>query len=89
MSNTDIVDIAVRIAMRCGFLAEPYIKWHEQATRTWIDLQPFWQEQLKLRKNTMVTACQMGFITNVANTGQVDEEFDIQMDQFGQVYLAR
>ena len=37
----------------------------------------------------MVTAGQMGFGMNAAKTGQVDKEFDIQMDQFGQAYLAR
>ena len=37
----------------------------------------------------MVTAGQMGFRVNAAKTGKVDEEFDIQMDQLGQVHLAR
>ena len=70
---------------------ESYIKWHERAetARTWIDFQSFWQEKLKLRKNTMVTVGQMGFGMNAAETGQVDKEFDIQMDQFGQAHLAR
>ena len=78
--------------MRCGLLAEPYITWHErtEAERTWLTFQPFWREQLKLRKNTMVTAGQMGFGMNAAKAGPVDEEFDIQMDQFGQeAHLAR
>ena len=46
MSDTDIVDIVVGVIMRCGLLAEPYIKWHERAdtTRTWIYFQRFWQE---------------------------------------------
>jgi hypothetical protein len=31
MSDRDIVDIATQVIMRCGLLAEPYIKWHERA----------------------------------------------------------
>ena len=31
----------------------------------------------------------MGFGMNAAKTGQVDEELDMQMDQFGQAHLAR
>ena len=37
----------------------------------------------------MVTAGQMGYGINAAKNNQVDEEFDIQMDQFGQAHLAR
>ena len=68
MSGTDIVDITVGVIMRCGLLTEPYIKCHERAdiARTWIDFQPFWQEQLKLRKNTMVAAGQMCYGMNAA-----------------------
>jgi len=43
MSNQDIVDIAIGVIMRCGLIAEPYIKWYERVAtaRTWIDFQPF------------------------------------------------
>ena len=91
MSDRDIVDIAIQVIMRCGLLAEPYIRWHErtETERTWITFQPFWRERLKLCKSMMVTAGQMGCGMNAPETGQVDEEFDIQMDQFGQAHLAR
>ena len=46
MSDQDIVDIAIQVIMRCGLLAEPYIKWHErtEAERMWITFQPFWNQ---------------------------------------------
>ena len=37
----------------------------------------------------MVTAGQMGFGMNAAEMGQIDKEFNIQMDQFGHAHLAR
>ena len=49
----------------------------------------FLERTVEVAKKMMVTAGQMGFGMNAAETGQVDEEFDIQMDQFGQAHLAR
>ena len=37
--DADIVDIKIRIIMKCGLLADAYLKWYERddTARTWLD----------------------------------------------------
>jgi len=90
MSDQDIVNIAIGVIMRGGMLAKAYMKWHEQVetARMWIDFQTCWRAQLKMRRLVMITAGQMGYCMNAAETARrgVSKQ---QMDSFGQSHLAR
>ena len=90
ISNRNIVHIVIGVIMRCGLIADPYIKLHERAdtVSTWLDFHPFWSAQLKMRRLIMVTADQVGYGMNAAKTaeGEVSEQ---QMNSFGQAHLAR
>ena len=61
---------------------------HNDTTRSWLDFQPLWSQQLKLKKITMMTAGQMEFGMNTAKLQQ-DDEYDKATEDFGQAHLAQ
>ena len=57
ISDIDIMDITIKVIMKCELISHVCLKWHERpnTARIWLDFQPLWNSQLKLKKITMIT----------------------------------
>ena len=87
---SEVVDVAIRVAMRSGIFAMTYKAWHQRQNnaKTWVDFQNFWGEQFRLERDVARAAGSFGFGGNATGNEGAEPSIDDSINKFAAAHSA-
>ena len=72
----EMVDIFIMVIMKCGLFITSCEKWYGRLdkNKTWTEATFFWNEEVNLKRNCVVTAGQYGFGGNTTDTATTEAD---------------
>ena len=92
INDKDIVDMAITHILKTGIFANQYAQWHTRPDdqKMWANFKTFWNEKVRLKRNTTITAGQLGFGGNAVQSSatDVDAEYENSVNNFAEAHAA-